>query len=171
MDKSWLKLALKFLEFQESLLDEDLSEVEDGGSCTDRRDFTLFLRASSSLILSLASRSLHGRTEIDSIMSQNKRGSWIELVRVTRADFWDENNTHHNLTDWNDPPRWLGEEVRRLYDDFNRHTYDHDRLHSVPMDLRYGLGSAIEKAARKYMSEEDAAVFLPRVFEDGLLPE
>jgi len=168
MNESWLKLALKFLEFQDSLLDEDLTEVLDGGSCTsctETRNFTLFLRASSSLILSRASRWLYGRTEIDSIMSQNKRGSWIELVRVTRADFWDETNTHHNLTDWNDPPRWLGEEVRRLYDDFNRHTGDHDRLESALKDLRDRLGSAVVKAARKYMSEEDAAAFLRRDFD------
>jgi len=165
-DESWPKLALKFLEFQESLLDEDLSEVEERGLCkvTGKCDFTLSLRASSSFILSLASRWYPERTEIEVIMSQNKRGSWIELVRVTRDDFWDETNTHHNLTDWNDPPRWLGEEVRRLYDDFNRYDYHHDCLNSVLMDLRYGLGSAIEKAARNYMSEEDAAAFLPRTF-------
>jgi len=171
MDKSWLKLALKFLEFQESLLDEDLSEVVERGICkvNGKCDFTLFLRASSSLILSLATRWYPERTEIDSIMSQNKRGSWIELVRVTRADFWDETSTHHKMTDWNDPPRWLGEEVRRLYDDLNRHTGDHDRLNSALRDLRYGLGSAIEKAARKYMSEEDVAVFLPKGSEDSPL--
>jgi len=71
--------------------------------------------------------------------------------------------------DWSNPPHWLGEEVRRLYRDFNRHTDDHDRLDSALKDLRYGLGSAVVKAARKYMSEQDAAVFLPRGSEDSPL--